>query len=471
MTEHCKAVGKRLRGAISYRYILYVVLFFYTIMPLWMVSVQQFCLIGAVILQCILFAVTWRDRDLRVLKPEHPVEYALYGIGGFGIIGILFYCFGIDIGYQEGYEIELSFLLFFLIYLTIKCRPEFERFYPNVILAGLMVLQIVYLIYALVWPEMSGMPGRFVRDKESVAACAMLGILIAGIRYAYCKKRQEMVLYAVSAAVSAAALAINRDILSLYLAAILLFTTVILITPKPEAMKRSLQVLSGYLFLICNMSLLTGYTKLIQIECGGYELAGSVVLELILCIFMCYVMDVWDKLPMGEPEKTTQMLQKLQKTLKWILNAVGMGMVGILITGEYLGQLPDGMIWQSIETDGSVLIQAVRAIGTSNALYVGVKAYGVIGLVMVLILWSVIIKRIQKRYKPVLPERILLKMAAMLILILLSIRMRGMTVYGIYMWLLSYAMVPGLKFRSRKKIYSKSGVENKNETIKEAKPE
>ena len=39
------------------------------------------------------------------------------------------------------------------------------------------------------------------------------------------------------------------------------------------------------------------------------------------------------------------------------------------------------------------------------------------------------------------------------------------------MWLLSYAMVPGLKFRSEKKIYSKSGVENKNETIKEAKPE
>ena len=463
------------RKAISYRYILYAVLFFYTIMPLGMVSVQQSCLIGAVILQCMLFAVTWWDRDFCTLKPEGLIEWTIYGIGGFGIAGILFYCIGIDIGYQKGYEIELGLLLFFLIYLTIKCRPEFERFYPDVVLAGLMVLQIVYMIYALVWPEMNGAVGNYVRDKESVAACAMLGILIGGLKYVHSKKHQETMLYAASTAVSAAVLAVNRDVLSLYLTALLLLISVILITPRPETMKRSLQVLGCYLFLICNMSLLTGYTKLIQIECSGYDLESSVVLELVLCVFLCCVMSVWDKLPADDPVKTTQMLQKLQKTLKGILIIAGMGIAGILITGEYLGELPGGIIVQNIKTEGSVLVQEVRATGASNVFYTGIRTYGVIGLVMVLTLWSAMLKQAQRRYKPVLPERILLKMAAMLILILWSIRMEGMTVYGICMWLLSYAMVPGLKFRSGKKIYSKSGVENRNEnrneTVKEAKSE
>lgn len=480
MAEHGKTVRKRLQSAVTYRYIIYIVMFLYTIMPLWMVSAKQVCLIGAVILQSMLFAVTWWSREFRVLKPEHTVEYVLYGIGCFGIIGILCYCFGIDIGYQTGYETELECLLFFLIYLTIKCKPEFDKNYPNVILAGFMVLQIIYLTYALVWPEMNGMPGNFVRNKESVAACAMLGMLIAGIRYAYCKKRQETMLYAVSAAVSAAALAINRDILSLYMTAFLLLAAGTFFTPEPEAVKRIFQVLGGYLFLICNMPLLTEYTKLIQIECSGYLLESSVVLELLLCVFLCYIMSIWERLsgaymqelqPSERHTETVRILQKLQKSCRRLLCILGMALIGLLITGDSLGQLPDGMICQSIKTEGMVFVRSVRAVSTSNAFYISVRTYGAIGLVIVLILWSAMIDRIRKRYKPVLPERILLKVVAILILVLCGIRMKGITVYGICMWLLVYAIVPGVKFNNGKKSHSEDGVDNRNETVKEAKTE
>lgn len=457
MWEQCKELYNRIRKRISYRHVIGVALFLYTLIPLWVVSVKQEHLLVAVLVQCILFGVAWQMKDFRMLKPNGVFEYIAYGIGGLGIFGILLYCFDLDIGHQEGYDAELCMLLFTLIYLTVKCRPELEKWYSDVILAGLVVLQTVCLIYYLVVPEMGGKLGAFVKDKESVAVSAVLALLIAGTRYAHAREKQKQVLYGVSAAIAAFVLAVNHDVLSLYIVAALLLVVVAFCEPKTEVIKRNLQVLGGYLFLLCNMSLATEYTKWIQIECTGYSLESSVIAEMFLCAFLCYVVHVWDKLPKRDKDARISVLRRLQKCLRMLLMVLGCVVAGVLLTGDRLGQLPDGMIWKGIEAEGIILYQAVQGVAESNVLYQSVGFYGALGLALVALLLTAAVERIRKRHKPVLSERRMIKVLAIAILVLWGIRMQGMTVYGVCLWILSYALVPGLKFKNEKRSNGKIG--------------
>ncbi len=468
MQERFREIYNRIKK-ISYGHVIGATLFLYAFVPLWFVHVKQEHLLCAVAIQGILFGFAWRMKDMTVLKPDGLFEYTCYGIGGLGLIGILLYCLGLDIGYQEGYNTELCMLLFALIYLTIKCRPVYEKWYADAILAGLIVLQIVCLIYYLVYPEMKGCLALFVTNKESVAVSAMVAILIAGMRYAHAENSMKQFMYGTGVIVSAIVLSVNRDVLSLYLTAVLLLVVVAYGEPKKEVLKRNLQVLGGYLFLLCNMSLITGYTKAVQVECTGYSLESSVIAELFLCAFLCYVMHMWDKLPKKDKDARVKMIRKLQKAMRLLLVLFGVALTGVYVTGKALEQLPGGMIGKVIQAEGIVFCQAVQPVATDNLVYASVKSFGVAGLGIVLLLVTAVLGRLRRHFRPVIPERNLLKTLVIALLVWWSMHTGGMAIYGIGIWLLSYAVVPGLKFKGKKKIdVSGDGKENEADMEKKA---
>lgn len=469
MQERFGEIYNRIKK-VSYSHVVGAILFLYTLAPLWFVHVEQEHLLFAVAIQGILFGFAWRMKDITVLKPDGLFEFTCYGIGGLGLIGILLYCLGMDIGYQEGYNTELCMLLFALIYLTIKCRPVYEKWYADAILAGLIMLQIICLICYLVYPEMKGSLAAFVMSKGCVAISAMVALLIAGMRYAYAGNKVKQLMYVTAVAVSAIVLAVNRDVLSLYLTAILLLVVVAYGEPKKEVIKRNLQVFGGYLFLLCNMSLITGYTKWIQIECVGYSLESSVTAELFLCAFLCYVMHVWDKLPKKDKDARVKMIRKLQKVMRLLLVLFSVALAGVYVTGKALEQLPGGMIGKVVQTEGIVFWQTVQSVATDNLVYASIKSFGVAGLGIVLLFATAVWGRLRTRFRPVIPERNLLKTLAIALIVWWSIHTSGMTIYGIGMWVLSYAVVPGLKFKGKKKI-DVSGDRKENEADMEKQAE
>ncbi len=443
---------QRLAGKIKYRHIICVCLFLYTLAPLASVSAGQDALVGVVILQCLLFGVTaYRERKW-IGMPDNLLEAALYGVGAFALSGILLYCVGLDVGYQKGYETELNLLLFVLIYLTVKSRPCMEKCYFDSILAALTLMSLICLIAYLIWPGLGGCVGSFVQSRESVAACAMLNILLGGMRYSCCGEKAKQLLYGLSTAMACVVLAVNRDVLSLYMTTVMLLLVVIENVPKREIIKRNLQIFCGFVFLLCNMTLITDYTSLLQVECSGYLLETSVILELWLCLFLCYVMRIWDRLPQKEETEQTAMLQELQRTSKKILAAFLFALLGIVLTGEQLKQLPAGVIGKSLEAEGMVLYQAIWESAESNAFYKSAKAYGVPGVVMMLAVWSGMTERIRKKRKLSIRDNIILKAAAVMTVLLWTMRLQSLTCYLIYLWIAAYAFVPRMVFRKKKSI-------------------
>ncbi len=443
---------QKLKGKIKYKHIICVFLFLHVIAPLAAVYAEQGVLVTAVLLQSILFGVTAYREHTWFQKPGNSLEAVLYGIGAAALLGILFYCFGLDIGYQEGYDTELYLLLFVLIYLTVKSRPCMEKCYFDSILAGLTIMSLVCLVYDLIWPEMGGCVGSFVRSKESVAACAMLNILLGSMKYSYCIDKRKRLMYALSTVVACVVLAVNRDVLSLYAMIVVLLLVLIYNVPKQEIIKRNLQVFCGFVFLLCNMPLITNYTSLIRIDCSGYQLETSVTIELLLCLFLCYVMSIWDKLALTEETAQVSMLQGLQKVLKKILAAILLLLLGIVLTGDRLEQLPDGMIWQSIETQGMALYQALQEASGSNAVYRGAESYGALGVLMILAAWTGMAERIRRKRRPSVRDNIILTVAAIMTVLLWTVRLQNFTCYMIYLWIAAYAFVPNMVFRRKKSL-------------------
>ena len=433
---------------IRYCHMMYILLFLYTIAPVFMVSMRQSFLLGAVALQCVVFGVTWHRSGFVFSKPQNTLEASVYAVGIFALAGILLYCLGLDIGYVEGYDTELFLLLFVLIYLTIAYRPQMMLSYFDCILIGLICVMLIDLTYVLVFPEMGGCVGAYVRDKQSVVATAMLALVISDIKYAVARKRQSRMIYATAAAVSAFTLALNGERLSLLIMAGVLLMIPVMNETGKEVLRRNLLVFGGYIFLLCNMVLLTDYTTLIKIECSIYSLEFSVVLELLLCIFAWYVMNAWDKLP-EKKEEEKKALQALQRSLRKILCAGIPVLIGILLCGSILEQLPGGSFFQSIKTEGIALYREILSYADCNVFYAAVRNYGALGIFLFLIIWSVFTEKMRKRYKPLLSGRVMLKSVSVLCLILMSIWAEKMTAYGIYMWLTAYALLPSLIFKGK----------------------
>ena len=103
--------------------------------------------------------------------------------------------------------------------------------------------------------------------------------------------------------------------------------------------KRDMQLLFIYLFLLSNMSLLTNYTKVIQANVS-FDLEHSVYIELLLAIGGVFFFTQWDKIPEGI-DLERLVTRKLRRMFRFLMIAIEIVFVGFILGGEKWKELPD----------------------------------------------------------------------------------------------------------------------------------
>lgn len=249
-------------------------------------------------------------------------------------------------------------------------------------------------------------PTCVLYDKTLTNALAVLNGMIATWGFCREKNRIRRAMYCTGGVVAFFVIALNDTpgMMLLLLAGIYAF--VVTIPPGEEYLKRGLSMFVGAAFLTCNLSLVVNYTNLFHVEGLSYSLSASVFAELILSMFLLYVVSIWDKRKdSGKFNKDGLLL--LQEKLKRLvvfggkLSLVFLIFCGIhlwvgldnfmrLFFGDKWAGMQEGMI-VSVLVEWVVRVSgALAGLWSGNVLAICYRAGGAIGLLLgaVVIVWT-----------------------------------------------------------------------------------
>ena len=155
---------------------------------------------------------------------------------------------------------------------------------------------LLYLVSYAIAINTFLVPVCVLYDKAFTNALAVVNGMIAMWGFCREKERIRRVMYGAGGALAFFVIALNDTPCMLFLLLAGMYAFLLIIPPKEEYLKRGLSAFAGIAFLACNLSLIMNYMKLFRVEGISYSLSASVLAELLLSIFLLYVVSVWDKL-------------------------------------------------------------------------------------------------------------------------------------------------------------------------------
>ena len=153
--------------------------------------------------------------------------------------------------------------------------------------------------------------------------------------------------------------------------------------PEKRFIKRVIEILLCFNFLLCNMSLLTGYVEIFKGDMI-YDLEVSVYMELVLAVAALAFFTLWDKHTTEEDEMDTRLPELLP--FFQLVAVVAIIFIGALFTAVTRGSsvvLPDVMY--------KLLSLFILSIAEQNGIFYTIgERYGIVGAVAVMVLLAVI---------------------------------------------------------------------------------
>ncbi len=338
---------------------------------------------------------------------------------------------------MERFDSEIIILVMAVLYLLIKEKPVFKEIYFDILLfSGLLVFALLLLKY-LCTGEVDGMLAILMQDKIAhisggVASYTLLICMVGLWRYIKCEDKLRSFFYAGVLAVGFLVMFINQSRVSIWLMVMVFLALPVFQRPTAELVKRDMQIFFLYLFMLCNMSLLTNYTKLLQVTVN-YDLQQSVYLELLAAVGGVFFFKFWDRIPEGVDQKRLVM-RKMRRGYQFLLKLTGIVFAGILLGGERWKELPDGIGMSAVKGLAVPLIEEVRQ--GKSAFYTCFEQLGITGGLLVLILCTLLLVRLRKNYgfdKPVTGMLILVSTIFFIQLLFWKSCINSLPVYFIFL--------------------------------------
>lgn len=228
-------------------------------------------------------------------------------------------------GCEESSLLTVALLmLFYLIYTQIGYRHAYVWI---VLLCGAV------LYGGLLWNFMEDPSYTFglrplLADKQALVSL-LLFVNVAAAE-AYCREEEQVkrIFCLIMAAVGYFLLFAVRDIIGMAILAISFLVSVVVHKPEQKYIRRIMQMMFLYFFLLSNMSLLTNYTSLIKTEVS-YSLEDSIYLDMAIAIAGSVFFAWWDRMP--EREKLSG--ENFRLAMGWILAGCGILLVLFLLPG------------------------------------------------------------------------------------------------------------------------------------------
>ena len=287
----------------------------------------------------------------------------------------------------------LSFLLCFLYVYIHKKKENQIRLFDGVIYAGIVVMGMLLFAYAgnkngIAWIA------NLISDKAVVASWALLVSVVGVISYCFCQSKMKSRLYLLAATLSFLILSINHYCISIWLLLFVFLLIPIIFRPTAELIKRDMQMLFLFMFILSNLSLISNYTDFLLVDVS-LSLESSVYLEMLLAVGGIVFFHFWDRLPEGTDLNRISML-KLQKAFMWALCLTVIAFVGIVFGGNSWYELPDSMTGKVIK---SAAVPVIRELAQGRSgLSMIIEYQGIVGLVLLIGLFYLILRKMFGNY-------------------------------------------------------------------------
>ncbi len=284
---------------------------------------------------------------------------------------------------------------FVIFYFCMAEEKIYKKSYFDLILYSGLVVMGGMLFYYFLGMESDNVFCTFAENTGAVAAYLLLVSMISVYAYCTCTDRLRSLFYLLIAGVSFLLLFLNKNIVSIWLMCFYFIAIPIVLRPTAALLKRDMQLFFFYLFLLCNMSLLTVYTDVLYKKVT-YHLELSVYLELLLAICGLIFLHYWDKIPEGI-DLDRLVMRKMRRGFQFVFKVMLILFIGILLGGEKWQSLPEGTLYEVMKEFALPLVYSVQQ--TESGFYDCFAQRGIVESFFVICMCAFIIGRFRKKYQ------------------------------------------------------------------------
>lgn len=202
---------------------------------------------------------------------------------------------------SDYFWISVDAIALLLIYPCIYGRKKFPQDLFCVYSVCSSVICILLLLYYLTNGKCEPFVALLVQNN-AVAPWLVLCITMNVI--AYCFQERGQVWYGGNVILGSFLLLLQKNVPAMVVVGLVPLMLPIFCRPSKSLTKRAAQAGAMYGFLVCNMSLLTGYTPLTK-EIVTYDLEISVYMELLLAAVAVWFFHYWDRYAQDAEEDST----------------------------------------------------------------------------------------------------------------------------------------------------------------------
>lgn len=271
-------------------------------------------------------------------------------------------------------DVRVAFIVLFFAALMVRIFLGRQEVTLQCVDTVFYVASLILTLYFVDTAVSGGMFPFFDSLSDKAAFTDMLAlwvVLEAVLRYTYSEDTQTDVVCITAGVIAELTLAVNGNWGAQFLMLAIIVGVSACIMPVAEQMKRVLQFFFGAAFLLCNMSLLFGYTDWLQVKNVTYSLETSIVGELALSALALYVLHEWDKIPENMDIKKVR-LCSLQRRIRQAAVLVLAATALTLLLGYDMG-IGSGTQIAFLGADGQA---AQTGIFTNTAVSLQYGAYG-----------------------------------------------------------------------------------------------
>lgn len=239
--------------------------------------------------------------------------------------------------FWEGVDIVALLLVYPCIYGRNKFPQDIFCVYSGCSSVICILLIVYYLSGGICEPFIA-----LLLQNNAVVPWLVLGITVN--MTAYCFQEKGQVWYGGNILLSTFLLAVQKNVFGMAVVALVPLMLPIFCRPSKELAGRAAQTELMYAFLICNMSLITGYTPLMK-GIVTYDLEISVYMELILAAMGVWFFGYWDRYARNADEDVT--VPEMRVWCRKAVTACLVGGAGILAAAKFFGN-GDDAAWNRV---------------------------------------------------------------------------------------------------------------------------
>lgn len=289
------------------------------------------------------------------------------------------------------YEAAITVFSLCLIYYLIRIRKEtvskdfiFLFSITNAVISCMLLWHYVAMPNTL-------LPILLLLGNDAILSWLILMITVNAV--GYCIYEGKELWYGANTVVGFFLLFIQKNIIAIGIVGVLFLFMPLVYMPTKRLIRNSMQMFFVYAFLLCNMSLITGYTRLIKVEVI-YDLKSSVCMELLLAVFGVIFFYYWDK-HTTEEDDGRKLLPEFREFFQKTLCMVGM------MAMVYVAAVMKGNTAIMPEIFGRIMEQGKADLASQTGSFELVsQKIGGIGVGFAWYLYATMVYYLQKRKKP-----------------------------------------------------------------------